>query len=336
MLYLGVDYHKRFSYLKIMDKEGRTRREGRLSNSREALRSFLSVADGQSVAAVMEATRNWTVMYDWLEEMVDEVKLAHPLKVKAIAEARIKTDKIDAGTLAHLLRTNLVPEAYVPSKGARQVKDILRHRMFCVRVQTMVKNRIHGLIDRHPEATGHLERTDIFSRIGKARLAELDLPETDRKLLDEDMKLLSFLEDLVRSSNGWVNRLARGDKRVERLTTIPGIGKFFAVLIAHEIDDVSRFRTDRKLHSYIGLIPSTHASGGKVYHGRITNCGNRWLRWAFVEAVWPAIQTDRSIRAYYDGMKKKKDANVAKVATARHLATLAYRVLTQERDYVRR
>lgn len=208
--------------------------------------------------------------------------------------------------------------------------------MFCVRVQTMVKNRIHALVDRHPQATAHLRQTDIFTRLGKARLAELELPETDGKLLDEDLKLLCFIEDRIGASNGWVTRLARGDNRVKRLMTIPGIGKFFAVLIAHEIDDISRFRTDRKLHSYIGLIPSTYASGGKVYRGRITNSGNRWLRWAFVEAVWPAIQVDRTIRVYYDRMKRRKDANVAKVATkpSAWLATVAYRVLKQERDYV--
>jgi len=82
--------------------------------------------------------------------------LAHPLKVKAIAEAKIKTHTIDAGTLAHFLRANLIPETYVVSKASREVKNVLRHRMFCARVKTMVENRIHALIHRHPETTRHL------------------------------------------------------------------------------------------------------------------------------------------------------------------------------------
>jgi len=89
-------------------------------------------------------------MHDWLEELAGDVTLAHPLKVKAIAEAKIKTDKIDATTLAHLLRCDLVPAAYVRSPQARILTNLLRHRMFLVRVQTMTKNRIHVLLDRHP------------------------------------------------------------------------------------------------------------------------------------------------------------------------------------------
>ena len=87
----------------------------------------------------MEATRNWTVIFDWLDELVDEVVLAHPLKVKAIAEAKIKTDKIDATILSHLLRADLVPAAHAPGQRARQVRLALRERMFYVRLRTIVK-----------------------------------------------------------------------------------------------------------------------------------------------------------------------------------------------------
>ena len=76
--------------------------------------------------------------------------LAHPLKVKAIAEARIKTDKISADILADLLLTSLVPRAYTPNKQTRDLKNFLRQRVFFVRVQSMVKNRIYDVLDRHP------------------------------------------------------------------------------------------------------------------------------------------------------------------------------------------
>jgi transposase len=110
--------------------------------------------------AVPEATRNWTVMYDWLDEICDNVVLAHPLKVKAIAEAKIKTDKIDATILSHLLRADLVPTAHAPSHQARELRLALRERMFYVRLRTMVKNRT---FDRYPEQTAQLKRcTDLF------------------------------------------------------------------------------------------------------------------------------------------------------------------------------
>jgi len=129
--YIGVDYHRKCSYMTVMDEKGKIFHEGQVDNRPEAVREFLNRAgvNGHS-AAVLEATRNWTVMYDSLEELVGEVHLAHPLKVKAIAEAKIKTDKIDAKVLAHLLRCDLLPEAYVPAPAARRARNILRQRMF--------------------------------------------------------------------------------------------------------------------------------------------------------------------------------------------------------------
>ena len=165
--YIGVDYHRRYSYMTVMDEEGQTVKQGVVTNHKQAVATFLTQAqcDGNS-AAVLEASRNWPVMYDWLEELVGEVHLAHPLKVKAIAEAKIKTDKIDARILAHLLRSDLLPEAYVASPEARQVRNVLRQRMFFVRLRTMVKNRVVGLLDRYPELSEPRPSKDIFSQRG--------------------------------------------------------------------------------------------------------------------------------------------------------------------------
>jgi len=335
MRYIGVDHHKRFSYLSVMDEKGKVVKEGRVLNSKEALRRFLNNPHPvRSSQAVLEAGRNWTVMYDWLEEEVEEVKLAHPLKVKAIAEAKIKTDKVDAKTLAHLLRSDLIPEAYVPGKATRKVKNILRQRMFFVRVQTMVKNRIHMLLDRHPQLRGQIDPSDLFGKQGREWLEEITLPKEDRRLLDSELELLEALDERIASSNHWVETLGKEDHRVKLLMTVPGIGKFFALLIAAEIDDISRFRTKDKLCAYVGLIPSVFASGGKVFHGRITRQGNKYLRWSLIEAIWPAIRKDLSLRMYYQKMKLRKGANPAKVATARRLLVIIYRVLSQDRPYV--
>ena len=139
---VGVDYHKKFSYGTIMTESGQIIKQGRFANHPQAVANFLGEHAGPDYSAVLEATRNWTVMHDWLEELAGNVTLAHPLKVKAIAEAKIKTDKIDATTLAHLLRCDLVPAAYVRSPQARILTNLLRHRMFLVRIQTKTKNRI--------------------------------------------------------------------------------------------------------------------------------------------------------------------------------------------------
>jgi len=331
MYYLGVDYHKAFSYCTMMDERGKVVKQGRMENSADGVKGFVKGVDGE-ITGVMEATRNWTLMYDWLEEEVEEVKLAHPLKVKAIAEAKIKTDKIDSNTLAHLLRCDLLPESYVPTKEARYVRQVLRQRIFFVRIQTMLKNRIRGIIDKHPEV-GEPPVEALFGVKGFEWIKEVNLPEIDKKIVGNDLELLTVVKERISKSDKLIEELGEGDDRVKHLMSVPGIGKFFAALLCHEIDDVNRFRDDRKLHAYAGLVPSTYASGNRVVHGHITKQGNKWIRWAMVEAVWPAIRKDRELRAYYERLKIKKGANCAKVATAKRLLTIVYRILKDKRYY---
>jgi transposase len=124
MHYIGVDYHKKYSYIVVKDRDGKVETRGSVNNNKEEIQHFLEPY--RSGKAVLEATSNWGLIYDWLEEVLGDVALAHPLRVKAIAGAKIKTDKISADILADLLRTNLLPRAYVPSKETRGFKNVLR------------------------------------------------------------------------------------------------------------------------------------------------------------------------------------------------------------------
>lgn len=335
MHYIGVDYHKKYTYMVVKDEQGRREQRGMVNNTKEEIERFLKpYLPGK---AALEATRNWGLIYDWLEEILDDVALAHPLKVRAIAEARIKTDKISADILADLLRFNLLPEAYVPNKKTRDAKNILRQRLFFVRIQTMVKNRIHTILDRHPEILSQApDVSDLFGASGMEWLGEVVLPGEDNRLLNSELELLEAVKQKISQSNGIVNELGKGDKRAKLLRSIPGLGPFFSVLVAKEIDDISRFKGDKKLCAYAGLVPSTHASGGRIYHGRIIKTGNKWLRWAVIEAVPHAIKSDPELYAYYERIRIKKGKNAAKVATARRLLTIIYRLLSQGRPYERR
>jgi transposase len=331
--YFGVDYHKKFSYGTIMNEKGKILKQGRFSNHRESVNQFLDGYGDDNCLSVLEATRNWTVMHDILEDLTSGVTLAHPLKVKAIAEAKIKTDKIDSKTLAHLLRCDLVPAAYVCSPKARIIKNILRHRMFLVRLQTMVKNRIHVLLDRNPEVHSQRSASGLFTQIGIAELKQVSLPKYERYILDSELSLLEHLQMQIKQADRWLSGIGKKDKRVKYLMSIPGIGRAFALLIVSEIDDVERFRSEKKLHAYAGLVPSTYSSGGRTFHGRIIKAGNKYLRWSMVEAVWPAIQKDAGLNQYYRRISDRKGANPAKVATARKLLTIVYRILKENREY---
>jgi transposase len=161
----------------------------------------------------------------------------------------------------------------------------------------------------------------------------LELSASEADILRTDLALLGALEGHIKRSNHWVSRLAKQDERAKLLATLPGIGDFFAVLLAVEIDEARRFVRAEKLCAYAGLVPSTYASGGYVHHGRITKQGNKWIRWACIEAVYPAIRQDPDLAALYGRLKVSKGANVAKVAVAKRLLTIAYRVLTERRPY---
>lgn len=334
--HIGVDYHKAYSHIVVQDAGGKMLRSGRVRNDGQSVATFLGPYR-ENAHAVMEATRNWTVMYDWLDEICDEVVLAHPLKVKAIAEAKIKTDKIDATILSHLLRADLVPKAHAPSHRARDLRSALRERMFFVRLRTMVKNRIATAFDRYPEETAHLRQVaDLFGATGRKQLAAIKVSDLDRIQIDRGLAFVDGINEQIKDCERTIKLLSKGNANVRLLKTLPGVGEFFARLIDAEIDDIHRFASAEKLAAYAGIVPSTYSSGGKTFNGRIIKQGNKWLRWAFVEAVVPAITHDPELRAYYERLKATKGANRAKVATARRLLTIAFRMLRDGRCYEQR
>jgi transposase len=326
----GVDAHRTKTHVTIVDDVGKVLTRKRVSSSSDELQRLFAHYQ-EPIKAVVEATYNWGPVYDWLDEIADDVVLAHPAKVRAIAEARIKNDKIDSETLAQLLRADLIPQAYAPSKEIRAVKRVLRQRMFFVRVQTMVKNRIHALLAQH--AIVLPDATDLYGKAGLAWLQQLALPQPDGQLLRDDLCLLATLRERIIATDALIGQLTKGDEVIGWLLSLPGIGSFFAVLLRYEVDDMTRFRSAKKFARYTGLIPSTYASNTRVYHGPLTKQGNKWLRWAFIEAVAPALRASSSLRHYHDRIKARRGAHDARVCTARKLAELAWTVWTERRCY---
>lgn len=335
MNYVGIDYHKKYSHVTAVDKEGQVIKSMRLDNRPEDFEDFFRGLDGPS-HTVLEASRTWGVLFDLLETTsgVESVTLANPGKVRAIAEAKIKTDKIDAETLAQLLRANLIPAAYIPGKAVRMSREMIRQRIFLVRMRTRLKNRIHVLLDRL-----HLPLpavTDLFGKRGIDYLRGLKLEGVDAELLREDLELLAVLNQLIREAEGEIDRLLSSDPRVRLLRTVPGLGPILAAVVALEIDEVTRFRHPAKLAAYAGLVPSTHASGGRIYHGHLLPMSNKWLRWALVEAAWVAIRGSAYCRAFFEARKRRKGPHTAAIALARRLSEIIWHVLSERRSYEER
>ena len=327
MLYVGVDAHKINSQVTVVDRDGRILKRKQVRSSTEGFRDALEGFD-EPLRAVLEASYSWGPTYDSLDDVCDEVILAHPGKVRVIAESRIKTDKIDSEMLAHLLRSNLIPQAHAPSKELRALKRVLRQRVFLVRTAVSVKNRIRALLSQH--AVELPEVKTLFCPKGMTALSQVKMPRPDGDLFKEHLRCLAFLDSRIQATEKLLAQLSRGDPAIVWLRSLPGIGAFLSVLIRWEVDDIRRFQSPKRFASYTGLVPSTYASGNRIVHGRLTKQGNRWLRWAFIEAVTSAVRVSPQLAVFYQRLKQRRGPKDARAATARKLAELTWTVWTDE------
>lgn len=287
--------------------------------------------------AVMEACYGWEYFYDEVDELVDELIMAHPLKTRLIAEARIKTDSIDSETLAHLLRADLIPQAYAPSSETRDQKNLLRYRSSLTAMKVRIKNMIHSVLTRnHIEDKGFQELSDKFGKKGIAYMRAITLKGNDTAILHEYLDLLEETEKRIKSAESRIRTVCRQDEICRLLDSIPGIGDILAVTIRYEIDDIERFISSGKLCSYAGLVPSTYSSGNRTYQGKITKQGNKWLRWAMVEAAQRAPLSDMWLSDFFDRVSTKKGRKIGRVAVARKLLEIIYRIWTEHRTYYKK
>ena len=317
-----------------MDAAGARLKEARIVNTPEAFASYFEdLPDASNV--VMEACWNWGWLYDLLGETdnVAEVVLANPAKTKIIADAQIKTDKIDARALCTLLRGNLVATAYAPNCETRAKKNVLRQRVFWVQLRTRLRNRVHILLDRQRS----LDRpvcTDLFGAKGMRWLRGLDLAQPDGFLLKQSLALNDTVAEQIAALESRIKEENLANPTAQRLDSLPGVGPILAAVIATEVEAIDRFSRADKLCAYAGLAPTTHASGGHVHHGRLLPFCNRWLRWAFVEAAWTAIGCDAYFGAIYRHHRLRgKKANVAITIVARRLCRISWSLLHDNRDY---
>jgi transposase len=174
MLYVGLDLHKRFCYGTVLDEKGEVVNQAKFDNEEEGYDAFFKDLPSKKTKVVIEATSGWVRTYEILEAKGYDVQMAHPLKTRAIAEARIKTDKIDSAVLAHLLRTNMVVRSYIPCKEIRVIRDVVRHRVSLGRLRASLKNRVYAILNqagiRHSFA-------DLFCKKGISFLLSIDAKE---------------------------------------------------------------------------------------------------------------------------------------------------------------
>jgi transposase len=317
---VGIDLHRNRSHVAAIDDEGSEVLSRRIQNDPATFLELLTELDGESRVA-LEATYGWEWLAEVLEEAGYELHLAHPLRTKAIASARVKTDAVDARTLAQLLRADLLPEAYVAPRGLRDLRDLLRHRVALTQIRSALKNRVHAQLARHGIHNGH---SDLFGKRGREFLAELALREPPRRRLDSLLALIGDFDREIEAATKEVDTRAKVDDRVAVLTQIRGLGPYTAMLVIAEVGDVSRFPNARKLCAWAGLTPTVRSSDGKARLGHISKQGSRPLRWALVEAAQHSARGGGPLRETFERIAKRRGRKIAKVAVARKIATLCY------------
>ena len=282
------------------------------------------------VPVAVESTMNWIPFYENLESLGCKVALSNPLQTKAIASARIKNDKVDSRILADLLRTNLLPTAYIQPRHIRDLKELVRERAHFVQMRTQIKNKIHSVLFK----TNYRHQfTNLYGKAGMAWLENLDLRDIYRQELNRYIGTLKHLNGQIDKISLIIENTAKLDFDCKLLMTIPGISYYSALMIKSEIGDISRFRSAAKLCSYAGLNPSTYASADKIRTGRITKRGSKWLRKTLIDSVTSGSRHPNRIAATYRRLKRNKGTGKAKVAAARKLCTVIFAMLSDQQPY---
>jgi len=321
--HVGVDLHQRFCYLTAVDASGKTCKQGQVVNEGEALRAWLRQLPGPR-QVVVEASGFWPAFRRAVAGEQERLVMVHPRRVKAIASAKLKNDRVDSETLAHLSRCDLLPEAWMADEATQQLRLRVRLRITLGRERARAKNQLQAVL--HQEGFKK-PVTDVFGKRGRAWLSGLELSAAGRLAVETWLREVDHLDGELAGQTRELERLARADARARFLQTVPGIGAYAAMVIVAELGDVERFGSKRALASYAGLTPVVRESAGKRQRGGITHQGSNTLRWMMLQVAQVAARCSPGARSYYAGLRARKPAQVAKIALARKLLTVVWALL---------
>lgn len=330
MFYAGLDVHKRVVQAAVIDETGQMVCSERFAMDRELLEQFARRRLGPGCKVALEATTNTWAIVGILEPLCNEVVVSNPLRTKAIAESRVKTDKVDALVLAQLLRSDFIPRVWKPDDETRRQRRQTTRRAYLAHDLTRVKNRIHSIL--HQRLIDYADG-DLFSKKGRAFLRSLDLDEDALLTLRAEMALLEHIESDIAQVKHQMQREGFENPQVRLLLTLPGVDVAVAQALLSTIGDVDRFSSADRAAAYLGLCPSTKQSADNCYYGPITRHGNPHARWLLVQAAQHVSQHPGPLGVFFRKIAIRKNRNVAVVACARKLVTIAWHMLRNNEPY---
>jgi transposase len=329
--FVGLDVHKRQITACFVDAEGKKLTTRSFVLTRAKLTYFAEHVLRPTDQVALEATTNCWAVAGVLEPHVAQVVVSNPLVTKAIAQSKVKTDKVDAHVLAQLLRCDFLPQVWHPDEATQRMRELTGRRATLVQQRTALRNRIHSVL-----AVRLIETPEsLFGREGQAWLADL-LPTLDAQgqlLIASDLRLIEAVQQEIETLEQLLAERGWQDERVRLLMTLPGVNVTVAEAVLAALGDIDRFRTPEQAAAYLGLVPSTRQSADKCYHGPITKRGNNQARWMLIQAAQQMGKNPGPLGHFFRRLKQRKNHNVAVVATARKLVMIAWHMLKKNEPY---
>ena len=314
MYYTGIDQHKLTSYLTTVDNKGVIIKQANLKNNDFDILNYFHQLREKSIATV-ETTGGWYWLSDLLKENNIHLKLAHAKYVKAIAYAKVKTDKVDSQILAQLLRMDFIPEANKIDEDLRPHRDTLRARLRLTQKRTSALNFMSRM----------LEKFNIQN--------PSELSEQYQLQYEQFCDQAEFLKQQILTLEKSIYPTLAPNQDIQHLLAIPGIGKMNAFTSFLEIYDINRFDTVKNFLSYCRLAPRASNSGGKVKQSKTPKDGNKYLKIVFSDAAIHAVQYYPVIKKYHNSLLRKKNKQIAKYIISKEIASIVYHVLKTKKSF---
>ncbi len=326
---VGLDVHLDFIEIAICE-EGKVFSGGRVPSTPEGVKTLADSLLPTDRVALEVTGSSWEIVR-LLEPHVRKIVVVSPGDT-GIAQARAKTDRLDARTLAKLLWTGELEAVWVPPEWIARMRRRVSRRQQLVRTRSRVKNEIHAVLMRRLK--GRPPASDLFGVKGREWLRGLKLPLEEQETVHAGLRHIEFLDTEIELVERLICQEALKSRQVRRLLTVPGVNVICAAVFLAAVGDIHRFNGSRPVVAYLGLDPRVYQSGSAPARtGRISKQGSPQARWALVEAAQSVVGQPGPLHAVYERISARKGHNKAIVAVARKLAVLFYCMLTREEDY---
>lgn len=333
MEYVGIDLGLEKCNSTILDRQGNRKKYLEFDNDKRGWKILTKSIGPKAIIAVEASTLAYPI-YDFLTANGYEVKVGHPMRIKAITSSNSKTDKKDSEILANLLRLNYLPLSYIPTKEILRNREVLRARIMIGRELVRVKNRVHAFLTKNGLKPLFRENSDTFGAAGMRKLKALKLNDYRDSILQAILIQIENLEKQKELLQVEIAKLSFNNEQAKLLMSVKGIDYYSALLIVSEIGDVGRFKDEQSLCKYAGLVPRVRQSSSVIYTGGITKEGPSILRWILSVVADVAVRYNPPLRDYYKRiLRRKKRKKLAKTATARKLLVAIYHMLKNKERY---